>query len=121
MGRAVNLTYGLIIIFLALDAWLFHVIPSQFLPVGVIIMGVLVLLTPLGGGGYTQPTFAQRIIRFVFGIAMVVMGALSIYNLGGFGDIYNTYSLSGQVILILIGAIYIMSGTRTAGMQIRAT
>ena len=114
--------YGLIIIFLAIDAWFLGLLPGQFLPVAVIIMGALVLFTPIGGGGpFNQPTFSQKIIRFVFGIALVVLGLASLFPLGYENlPFYTVDALSAQLILLLIGVIYLLSGTRTGNIQIRS-
>ena len=124
MARIMNWIYGLALIYLALEAFTtgISIIPEEFLPFAVIIMGALILFTPISSP-YTPPTFTAKIRRWVFGIAVVAMGVLS-FNIGGFA-LYNLsgltiYSLYGQALLALIGVIYLFAGTRTGSMQIRS-
>ena len=80
MGRFVSLIYGLIIVFLALDAMIFGIISTDFLPLVVIAMGIIVLFTPFQSSrdryervyqGIPGPIF-QRFRRWFFGIFMVL-------------------------------------------------
>ncbi len=110
-----NWIYGGVIIFLALDAWFLHFLPSQFSPVAVGIMGVLILFTSMG----QFPTASQNIRRFVFGIALVLLGGGSLLSIWYENfPLFTTFSLPGQLILILIGIIYFFGGTRRGAMNL---
>ncbi len=119
MGKVVNWIYGTLLILIALDAmFIGYLSQDLFLPVAVIIMGALILFTPMYGG-----SIGQVLRRWVFGIVVVLMGIASFFQ----GDIlrfdlsYLTVSsLSGQAILILIGIIYFFGGTREGKRPIRS-
>ena len=47
MGKVTTLFYGALIVLAALDAMLFGFVPSNILPIAVIILGAMVLFTPI--------------------------------------------------------------------------
>jgi len=117
--------YGGLAIFFALDAMLFGILPGQVLQIGTVILGILILFTPMGGVR-TKPTFAQQIRRFFFGAFIVIIGLIPfIQNYSG-SFVYGTLIgrsvewlhwasieiFSGQIILLLIGVIYFFAGTK---------
>ena len=116
MGKVTTLFYGALIVFAALDAMLFGIMPSNILPIAVIILGAMVLFTPitLMGPGRTKIGAPFQWIRqWVFGAVMVIMGIVST----GFvpllsGSDYTALgyltldTLWGQLILLIIGVIY---------------
>lgn len=122
MARIMNWIYGVALILIAFDAMWFGIIPVEFLPVGAIIIGVLILFTPIGSG-FGRPTLAATIRRVVFGIVVALMGLLS-YNIWGLDFLaewfpyFTINSTIGQIILILIGVIYLFAGTRAGNYQI---
>jgi len=124
---AIQYIYGGLAILFALDALLFGILPKQFLQIGVIILGALILFTPMGGLR-TKPTLAQQIRRFVFGIFIVIIGAVPFiqnysgsFVIGGWIEVLHWASIEvwlGQLILLLIGVIYFFAGTKTGGRAI---
>lgn len=118
MGRVVNWIYGLVVIFLALDALKFEILPSEFLPVAVIIMGALIAWTPLGDTKWPNRPGVTNAIRYILGPALIVMGIFSYLN-WSIADLYNIHTLAGQWILIGIGVIYLFSGTQRSQMPIQ--
>ena len=128
MGKLVNLIYGGILIFLALDAMIFNLIPGTFLSILVVIMGVLILFTPLASrrasGLYRNvpaPKY-QWLRRWVFGAYLVLSGIMSVVGLySDFPFMANTsiYTIGGQLILIGIGLIYFLTSfKKTRGIQV---
>lgn len=130
MGKVTALFYGALIVFVALDAMLFGFVPSNVLPIAVIIIGVLVLFTPIhtwGPGGTKIGAPFQWLRRWVFGAAMIIIGAASSGLLGNFLDVggisvfgYLTLdSFMGQLVLLIIGAIYFLASfARTRKTQV---
>jgi hypothetical protein len=130
--RLINWIYGIAIILVALDAMLFGLIPSNLLGFIVALLGVLVVTTKLSSGraylhqgipvmplGVPRPRF-QWLRRWFFGIFMIVSGVLSIVGIATeFLELQaiTIYSLSGQLILIGIGLIYLFAGTKHAGRK----
>ena len=106
--------YGIAAILLALDAMFSHIL-GQLLPVLVVALGVLILLTPMGGGPMGYQTTSQKIRRYVFGIFIGIIGLVPIIQnytgsfyipvVSGSIEILPWASVevwTGQVILILI-------------------
>lgn len=109
----INKVYGLVLLFLAVDAFLLGIVPEQFLPVAVIMMGVIVFLTPLRDlSGQSRWTHSVR--QYGFGLALVALGVSSLvpslliigYEVTPF---FTTYSLSGQLIIAAIGFLYLFA------------
>lgn len=120
MGRVVNWVYGLVLIFLALDAWKLGFLPFEFLPVAVLIMGALIMITKLGDTSYPNKPVVTTVIRFVLGAALIIMGIFSYVDILGLSGIYNVYTLAGQAIIVGIAIIYLFSGTPRSQMNIQA-
>ena len=132
MGRFVNFVYGGIIIAIAVIGLFFErldfisgVIPSWSFPIIVILMGVMVLITPIDPTPYgvaAPRRFFQIVRRWIFGLYMVLVGIMSwVDEYTFFPYLANTsvYSLFGQIILLAIGAIYILAAfDTTRGMNI---
>jgi len=122
--------YGIAAILLALDAMFSHIL-GQLLPVLVVALGVLILLTPMGGGPMGYQTTSQKIRRYVFGIFIGIIGLVPIIQnytgsfyipvVSGSIEILPWASVevwTGQVILILIGVIYFFAGTKAGNAPI---
>ena len=115
-----NWLYGGVAILLALDGLIFGIL-GQLLPILVIALGVLILFTPMAGRR-VKPTTSQQIRRFVFGIFVIIIGAVPLiqnytgsFVIGGWIEVLHWASIeiwSGQIILILIGVIYFFGGTK---------
>ena len=133
MGAVVSGIYGVIIAFLALDAMIFGIISTGFLPLVIIVMGVLVLFTPLQSTRdlYTRQTtgtpgfWFQRLRRLVFGIFMILQclipygQSLGLDFLYTYGARASIETFTGQIILLAIGAIYLLASfARTRRQQI---
>lgn len=127
MGRVVNWVYGLLIIYVALDALFIQILPEALLPFIVILLGLLVFFTPLDSPRYgiyasgTPRSGFQWLRTYVFGVYMVLSGLLSFTGLLNvpYGAYASTYTFSGQLILLLIGTIYLLSNfTRTRNIQL---
>lgn len=122
MSKLINWIYGLVLIYLALDALFIHAFPQEFRPIAVIIMGALILFTKLGASGpLTRESIGRKTIRFVFGAALVLMGLVTLFPVG-----YNNFpnftvdTFTGQLIIAAIGAIYILASSRRGQMEIVA-
>ncbi|MEK6840495.1 MAG: hypothetical protein AABX79_00905 [Nanoarchaeota archaeon] len=119
--------YGISAILLALDAMFLEILPSLLLQVLVVVLGVLILLTPMGGQR-VRPTTSQQVRRFVFGAFIALIGAVPLiqnytgsFIIGGWIEVLHWASIevwSGQLILILIGVIYFFAGTKTGNQTI---
>ena len=120
MARIVNLVYSGLIIWFALEALFLPIIPDSFLSYLVIVLGALILFTPVGGP-YTRTNLTQKLTRFVSGIFLVVSGILSVVGeIGQYVPQITLYSTAGPIIMILIGIIYFLSGTKTGKIEISA-
>ena len=118
---AMKYLYGIAAILLGLDAWLFEILPSLFLQALVVALGVVILLTPMGGQ-YTKPSWSQQVRRFVFGAFIVLIGLVPLiqtytgpFIISGWIEVLHWASietLSGQLLLIFIGVIYFFAGTK---------
>ena len=117
-----NFVYGGLLVAIVVLAWI-GIFPLPFLPVVVIALGALIFITPIdstpavqgAGGRYVSTTprpFFQKVRQYFFGAYLILAG------LASYVDIYTTfpwatntsvYSLPGQIILLLIGAIYFLS------------
>lgn len=119
MARVMNWIYGLALIYLALDGFILKVLPENYLPVAVIIVGALILFTPIGSLR-ARPTISAKIRRFVFGAAVVLMGVASTGILGEFNILgsLTINSFYGQLILLIIGVIYLFAGTKRGDQPI---
>lgn len=114
MGRITNFVYGALIAFVALDAMFLHILPESLTPFAVILLGVLVLLTPIASikrlqGQYVLSPRApfQLIRRWIFGLFLVFMGIVSfVGSLESSFPYVAVSSASGQLILLGIGVIY---------------
>lgn len=126
MGRATGFIYSAITIYLALDLLFIHFIPELFVPISVIVVGVITLLTP--GVRFTQgvsiPRF-QFLTRWVFGLLMIVMGLITVLSqftpsLSSnnlfiiLSNLVSLYYGNGQFILLAIGIVSLVADfTRT--------
>ena len=118
---AIKYIYGIAAILLALDAMTYNILGQLLLEVFVVILGVLILLTPMGGQ-YTKPTLSQQARRFIFGVFIVIIGLVPLiqtwsgpFVIARFVEILHWASIeiwSGQLILLLIGVIYFFAGTK---------
>jgi len=126
MGRLVNFIYGGLIIAVVITTWL-GIFPQVFLPFVVIILGGLILFTPVDTPSAMHPLAPrtprgpfQWLRRYVFGAYMVLAGVMSYVDiLSNFPWLARTsiYTFSGQLILLGIGAIYFLSAfSRTRRM-----
>lgn len=126
MDRITPLIYGVLVVFIALDIMFFHFIPSGFLDVIVMALGILILLIPtrreISPYGYPTRIKFQWLRKWIFGAALVILGLSSDRFIVGFGDklgFFTLNSLVGQLILLLIGIIYLLAAFgRTRRMQI---
>lgn len=135
MSRVLNLIYGVVLIFLAFSAW-FDWIPSNLvLALLVAVMGIIILMTPLGEPGYGHPLrgspsprpFFQWIRRWFFGGFLVLSGVSSFeplfeilpYPLGAFLYNITLSSTTGPWIILAIGVIYfLVSFRKTRDVQL---
>ena len=127
MGKITTLFYGALIVFVALDAMILGYVPSNVLPIAVIILGVLVLFTPIVTRGIQGTVGApfQWLRRWIFGVAIIILGTASSEFIGagflGRFDILGSFTLDtlvGQLVLLLIGIIYFLAAfARTRKMQ----
>ena len=122
LSRVMNWIYGLALIYLALDGLYLRMLPGESLPVAVIIIGALILFTPIGSPR-ARPTLSAKIRRFVFGAAVVLMGVASTGVLGKFNIFGNLTidSFYGQLILLIFGVIYLFAGTKRGDQPIYST
>ncbi|MEK6897258.1 MAG: hypothetical protein AABW93_01870 [Nanoarchaeota archaeon] len=118
MGKITTFLYGALIVFAALDAMFLGFVPSNVLPIAVIILGVLVLFTPIVTRGIRGSIGApfQWLRRWIFGAVMIIIGAASSGFIGsGFLERFNilgSFTLDtfvGQIVLLLIGIIYFLA------------
>ena len=119
MSRVTTFIYGILIVLAALDAMIFGFVPSIALPLAVIVLGALVLFTPIlspGPGGTIIRTSSNWLRRWVFGAVMVLMGIAStgiVPSLSGSNYTALGYltldTFIGQLILLIIGAIYFLA------------
>ena len=124
---AIKWLYGGLAILLALNAMFFEILTGLYLQIAVIILGVLILATSMGGPR-VRPTTAQQIRRFVFGGFIVLIGAVPLiqtytgsFVIAGWIEVLHWVSIevfSGQIILLLIGIIYFFAGTKTGNQTI---
>ena len=126
MGKWINILYGAILVYISVEAlnWL-NFIPKEFLPYEVLLMGVIVLFTPIGiaPAGYpeytTRPKVFDNLRRYFFGAVLVLIGLAS--SLGAVGDwapLLTLGSTSGSLILSAVAVIYFLtafSSTRGIG------
>ncbi len=122
MGRAINFVYGVIILWLSVEAlgWL-NIFPKEFLPYAVLLMGVLVITTRISKATHIgvdpRPPF-NFIRRYLFGAALILIGLSS--SIGAIANLVPLLVIgtsSGSLILLGISAIYFLSAfTRTRGM-----
>ena len=126
MGKITTLFYGALIVFVALDAMILGYVPSNVLPIAVMILGVLVLFTPIVTRGIQGKIGApfQWLRRWIFGAAIIIIGAASSEFLSGFlgrFGLLESFTLDafvGQIVLLLIGAIYFLAAfARSRKMQ----
>lgn len=127
MSKWISRLYGLILLYLAVEALWDIVLPNEFLPYAVLLMGVVILFTPLE----RDPTeFVQQsklvhfVRKFVFGTVLFWMGASSAISMinssSGIGNLTPLLLIgtrSGSLILAAIAAIYFLSsfaGSRSA-------
>ena len=127
MGRIINFVYGTILLLIAIEALWTDYIPNEFLPYAVLLMGVVILFTPItrrglrGRGWAPHPRpFFDYLRRYVFGLALILMGVASAvpwlqetFIASSFIDVSTR---SGSLILAAIAAIYFLSAfkpTRT--------
>jgi len=118
MGFKVNLIYGAILIYLAAEAlgWI-NVLPKEFLPYAILLMGVVVILThrsrkhPGLPYGYTpQRSAVYYVRRYVFGIILLWIGvASSVSAVGDLTPLLLIGTRSGSLILAAIAVIYFLS------------
>jgi hypothetical protein len=130
MGRAVSIIYGAILIWLAIEAFFDGgAIPNEFLPFAVLIMGFVILFTPISRAGLPLGFAPQRrgvdmVRRWLFGIALVLMGLGSFENVINFAPFLQNLavgSTSGALILGLIAVVYFLSSfARTRNIQVAA-
>src|SRR3989344_4130662 len=136
MGRVVSIIYGIILIVLSLVLMFAEDtafgIPSIFFPAFVVVMGILILLTPMETDarrlrnlamGTPRPAF-RWLRRWVFGFFIVISGALPFLQeyIGDFpwGARLSSETFSGQLILLAVGAVYLLASfARTRNIQIR--
>jgi len=130
MVRVINWIYGLLLIYVALDAMFFGILPADMLPIIVVILGVLIFFTPIhkapsvrGPRGFIASSPRgpfQWIRRWIFGAAVVILGLASSQWIGALNILSGAtiYTWAGQGILILIGLVYLFSGTKTGAYQI---
>ena len=124
MGKVVNIVYGCVLIWLALEALWLDILPNSYLPIAIASMGAIILLTPFGSSPYgalaTPRPFFQRARRWFFGIIVVFMGLVSAVDaLGSMFPYLTLDSTSGAFILLGIAAIYFFSAfSRTATVGI---
>ena len=115
--------YGIALIYLALDAFILGILPKEFLPFAVIIVGAMILFTPVSSSGTIRPSFFRQLRRLVLGIAVVFMGVISQFEIfASVATIFPYFTLSsliGQIILFLIGLIFLLATTRTGTTPIR--
>ena len=113
MVRVMNWIYGIVLILVALDAMFIGLLPVDMLPIIVIILGALILFTPLNA-----KLVWKR--RRDFGAALIIIGVKSSGWLVGLvwleGATVETWG--GQAILIVIGLIYLFAGTRVGEYKI---
>ena len=121
MSRVTTFIYGTLIVLVALDAMIFGFVPSIALPLAVIVLGALVLFTPIlrpgpGGSILLKRTLSNWLRRWVFGAVMVLMGIAStgiVPSLSGSNYTALGYltldTFIGQLILLIIGAIYFLA------------
>ena len=113
--------YGLAAILFALDGMWFGILGEILLPLFVLILGVLIMFTPMGGQ-YTKPTLSQQVRRWFFGAFIVIIGLVPLiqnytgpFIVSGWIELLHWVSIevfSGQLILLLIGVIYFFAGTK---------
>ena len=119
MARVMNWIYGIALILVALDAMFFGFLPADMSPIIVIILGALILLTPISSNPYT-PAKLGWLRQYVFGAALVIMGVASSGWLTGLvwleGATIETWA--GQAILIVIGLIYLFAVTKAGAYKI---
>ncbi len=134
MSKWVSRIYGILIILVALDAMIFGILPQALLPFIVILLGILIFFTPIGGPNnpqmpgygqnyspYSRESIVAKIRRRVFGVYMVLAGILSFTGLLNFpfGAYASVYIFSGQLIILLIGVISLLTSFgKTRNMQI---
>ena len=122
MGKWVSRLYGLILLYLAAEALWQLVLPDEFLPYAVLLMGVVILFTPLERdprGFPTQSKFVYYTRKFVFGIVLVFMGIASTGIIGDW-PLIVIGTQSGSLILAAIAVIYFLSAfsrTRAVGIS----
>ena len=116
MVRLLGILASFIIFATILDIIIFHIFRQELIPLVIIIGGVLILFSKgqtmgpkIGYDTKIRPGF-RFIRRWVFGIVLIFMGIYS-YNLLSF-DIFgellqylSVYTLSGQIIVVLIAVI----------------
>ena len=131
MGRWLNFIYGGLLVVVIVTTWL-KVFPPAFLSFIISGLGILILMTHVDdtnaqqiyGQTYAPRTtgFFPKVRRWFFGGYIVLVGLMS------FVDFYtdfpwavrtSIYTFSGQLILLLIGAVYVVAAIpRARNIQI---
>ncbi|MBS3086944.1 hypothetical protein J4422_04575 [Candidatus Pacearchaeota archaeon] len=134
MGRVVNIVYGLILLYLAVEAlgWL-NYFPKELLPYAVLLMGLAIFFTPIartiatgmprtGGPMWPQRSIVDFIRRRIFGLALFWIGVASAVSIvGDLTPLLLIETSSGSIILAAIAAIYFLSAfAPTRNVQIRS-
>ena len=123
MGRWVNFIYGGLMIFVALEAMIpfIQIFPGYYIQFVVLALGVLVFLTPMNT---IRRVFTKILGLYIIISSLMFIFTIQLHSIGIFLDasfLSNTFmnSFSGQLILLLIGVIYLLGGfARTRNIQI---
>ena len=127
MGRGTSIIFGILLVLVAIDTMITHIIPLTFLPFAVIVLGVLVLMTPLVSPNLVQGREVlsprapfQFIRRWIFGLVIVVMGLVPLISaLETQLPYLSVDSTLGDFILLGIGAVYLLASfAKTRNVEI---
>jgi hypothetical protein len=129
MARAVNWVYAGILLALAIDSILLHLFPAEFLPYAVLLMGVVILFTPINNKFKDPATgrvlkapisaWANFSRRFIFGIILIFLGVASTGIIGDWGELVVVGTFGGSLVFLAIAAIYVLAlFKKTRTMQI---
>ena len=113
MGKWVNIVYGVILLYLTVESFWDLILPSEFVPYAVVLMGVAILLTPnrrnLPPGFAPSGRWADFIRRRIFGIILILLGLVSAIGvLADFAPFLVLDTASGPFILAIVAVIFFL-------------